>query len=82
MTCTRRPLALIMADPGNATCAIMDSISKSTEQLGYSCLSDGAAEVVVNFVAGRDMFISLSTGAGRWEVSLLLSLTKYLQLAT
>ena len=62
MTCTRRPLALIMAYPSNA---IMESLSKSAEQLGYSCLSAEQQEVVVNFVAGRDMFASLPTGAGK-----------------
>ena len=43
----------------------MESISKSAEQHGYSCLSAEQQEVVVNFVAGRDVFISLPTGAGK-----------------
>ena len=43
----------------------MGSISKSAEQLGYSCLSADQQEVVVNFVTGRDVFISLPTGAGK-----------------
>ena len=47
------------------TLAIMESISKSTEQLGYSCLSAEQQEVMVNFVAGRDIFISFPTDAGK-----------------
>ena len=42
----------------------MESISKSAEQLGYSCLSADQQEVV-NFIAGRHVFISLPTGAGK-----------------
>ena len=51
-----------MAYPSNA---IMESISKSAEQLGYLCLSAEQQEVVGNFVAGRDVFISYFTGAGK-----------------
>ena len=61
MTCVRRPLALIMAYPSDA---IMESISKNAEQLGYSCSSAKQQEVGVNFIAERDVFISLPTGAG------------------
>ena len=43
----------------------MESIVKSAEQLGYSCLSAEQQEVMVNFIAGRDVFISLPTGAGK-----------------
>ena len=50
----------------------MESISKSAEQLGYSCLSAEQQEVVVNFVAGRDMFIYFPTGAGKSLCYLIL----------
>ena len=51
----------------------MESISsKSAERLGYSCLSAEQQEVVVNFVAGRGVFSSLPTGAGKSLVYLVL----------
>ena len=43
----------------------MESISKSAEQLGYLCLLAEQQEVVVNFVAGLDVFVSLPTGTGK-----------------
>ena len=43
----------------------MGSILKSAEQLGYSCLSAEQEEVVVNFLVGRVVFVSLPTGAGK-----------------
>ena len=43
----------------------MESLSKSAEQLRYSCLLAEQQEVVVNFIAGRNVFVSLPTGAGK-----------------
>ena len=45
------------------------------EQLGYHCLSAEQQEVVVNFVAGRDVFVSLPTGAGKSLCYLVLPAT-------
>ena len=58
---------------------VLASIAKSAEQLGYHCLSAEQQEVVVNFVAGRDVFVSLPTGAGK---SLLSCVTRHLRLTS
>ena len=54
---------------------VLASIAKSAEQLGYHCLSAEQQEVVVNFVAGRDVFVSLPTGAGKSLCYLVLPAT-------
>ena len=54
---------------------VLASIAKRAEQLGYHCLSAEQQEVVVNFVAGRDVFVSLPTGAGKSLCYLVLPAT-------
>ena len=51
---------------------MMGAVSKAVTQLGYLCLSAEQQEAVVNFVTGRDVFVSLPTGAGKYLCYLVL----------
>ena len=44
--------------------AIEDALKMAISQAGYNSLSCEQHETIINFVRGKDVFVSLPTGAG------------------